>query len=478
MTAITTADRKAELGARRVAPERYELLEVLGQGAMGVVYKARDRELDRIVAIKTIHPEHTSRADFEAIAARLSREAMAAARLSHRGIVTVYDVGRVESAPYVVMEYVTGRTLSEVLEAGPLPPAKAAQVLLEVCRALEYAHAQGVVHRDIKSSNIMVDARWNTKLTDFGVARIVDKPANEAGMMIGTPAYMAPEQVRGDAGDARSDLFSVGVVLYEALTAARPFPGDDLARVLEDVVHLDPVPPRERNFAVSPALNAVVRRAMSKDPDDRYPDAAALALALTQAVAMTETPAVTSVVNLARRHNGVLVGSILATLSVGAAMYVATGGEDRAPRVEAIQEAPRPQRPPAPSRPPEAIAPADAAPAKATRPAPAAAATPKADPVAGRPAAAESAVAAPAGKPGCVSVNAVPFATVFVDGRRVGDTPEACVLVSPGRHRVQFQWAEQRSPEHTIVVESRHTRDSPLTASYDFRAGRFVSNSD
>ena len=486
MTPMTTLEPPADLSARRIAPERYELLEVLGQGAMGVVYKARDRELDRIVAIKTILPESSSRADFEAIAARLSREAMAAARLSHPAIVTVYDVGRVASAPYVVMECFIGRTLSELLEAGPLAPVKAVQVVLEVCRALEYAHAQGVVHRDIKSSNIMVDAQWNTKLTDFGVARIVDKPANEAGMMIGTPAYMSPEQVRGGATDARSDLFSVGVVLYEALTATKPFPDDDLATVLDHVVRLDPVPPRERNFAVSPALDAVVRRAMSKDREDRYPDASALAVALTQAAAMTEMAPVASLVRYARHHSGVLIGAVLAALSIGAAVYVATGSEERAPRTQAMRQAATPLGPAIPSEPREtmtrASAPATAAPATAAPvtavPVTAAPATPKADPVAGRPALSESAAPAPTGKPGCLSVNAVPFATVFVDGRRVGDTPEACVLVQPGRHRVQFQWVEQRSPEYVVVVESRHTNDSPLAVSYDFRAGRFVSNRD
>src|SRR5256885_189899 len=287
----STADAQLKLSARPVAAERYELLGVLGQGAMGIVYKARDRELDREVAIKTLQRQDArgSGADVEAIAGRLSREAMAAARLSHPGIVTVYDVGRFAGTPYVVMEYFTGRTLTELLESGPLSPDRAVHVALQVCRALAYAHGQGVVHRDVKSSNIMVDTGWHAKLTDFGVARIVDKPANDAGMMIGTPAYMSPEQARGGATDARSDLFSVGVVLYEALTGATPFPGTDLARVLDDVVRLDPVPPRERNFAVSPALDAVVRRVMSKAPDDRYPDAMSLAEALAQAGALSDT---------------------------------------------------------------------------------------------------------------------------------------------------------------------------------------------
>src|SRR5256885_10254711 len=153
----TSASAPAPSSARAIAPERYELLETLGQGAMGVVYKARDRELDRVVAIKTIQGQPG--ADFEAIAGRLSREAMTAARLSHPGIVAVYDVGRHAGTPYVVMEYFSGRTLTELLEKGPLAPDRAVQVTLQVCGALAYAHGQGVVHRDVKSSNIRSEER-------------------------------------------------------------------------------------------------------------------------------------------------------------------------------------------------------------------------------------------------------------------------------------------------------------------------------
>src|SRR2546422_804249 len=231
----STADAQLKLSAHPVAPERYELLGVLGQGAMGIVYKARDRELDREVAIKTLQRQDArgSGADVEAIAGRLSREAMAAARLSHPGIVTVYDVGR----------------------------------------------------------------------------------------FAGTPAYMSPEQARGGATDARSDLFSVGVVLYEALTGATPFPGTDLARVLDDVVRLDPVPPRERNFAVSPALDAVVRRVMGKVPDDRYPDAMSLAEALAQAGALSDTAPGGRALHHARRRTAVIAAALIA-LAVGAALYL------------------------------------------------------------------------------------------------------------------------------------------------------------
>ena len=438
----STADAQLKLSARPVAPERYELLGVLGQGAMGIVYKARDRELDREVAIKTLQRQDArgSGADVEAIAGRLSREAMAAARLSHPGIVTVYDVGRFAGTPYVVMEYFTGRTLTELLESGPLSPDRAVHVALQVCRALAYAHGQGVVHRDVKSSNIMVDTGWHAKLTDFGVARIVDKPANDAGMMIGTPAYMSPEQARGGATDARSDLFSVGVVLYEALTGATPFPGTDLARVLDDVVRLDPVPPRERNFAVSPALDAVVRRVMSKAPDDRYPDAMSLAEGLAQAGALSDTAPGERALHHPRRRTAVIAAALIA-LAVGAALYLPARFGDPA------------------SQEPTPVAPVEL---QASMELPRRAAAPEKE----------------VGTPACLSVNAVPFATVYVDGREKGDTPQACVRVGSGQHRVHFRWLQRRSPDHLVEVGAQHTADNPLRVSYDFRTGRFLSHAD
>jgi len=442
---MTSTSTYLELLGAAVVPDRYEVLGILGQGAMGVVYRARDRELDRVVAIKTLQ-RHEGDADV-----RLTQEAMAAARLSHPGIVIVYDVGRHAGTPYVVMEYLTGRTLTELLEAGPLPADRAVHVAIQVCHALAFAHAQGVVHRDVKSSNIMVDAGWHVKLTDFGVARIGDQSANDAGMMIGTPAYMAPEQARGAAGDARSDLYSVGVVLYEALTGQRPFPGADVARVLDEVMHVDPVPPRERNFAVSPALDAVVRRAMSKDVGDRYPDAASLAHALNQSVARPSSTA-----------GGALV-TVGVALALGAVLYLGI----RAPEPLMLQ------------REAGAVTTADAlrnartdtdTAARSDAPTPVEPTPPSA-----LPAAAEE---PPAGAPGCLSVNAVPFAAVYVDDRDMGDTPQACLRLTPGHHRVYFLWSSQRSPEHVVEMTSERAEDNPLRLSYDFRRARFLTHAD
>jgi Protein kinase domain/PEGA domain len=273
-------------------------------------------------------------------------------------------------------------------------------------------------------------------------------------MMLGTPAYMAPEQARGGIPDARSDLFSVGVVLYEALTGDKPFPGDDVAQVLHDVVHVDPMPPREKNFAVPPALDVVVRRAMSKEPGDRYAEATALAEALAQASPLVDAPAVERVLLHARRPTTVAVGVLLVVIGVWLGVYLRGRVAEPPP---ALSPAPAAAEPSGDvSRPRERV--------RAT--AATGAAAPRAEPE----------PPAPAGKPGCLSVNAVPFATVYVDGREMGETPQACVRLAPGRHRVVFEWSQQRSPEHVVEIGEQHTAEAALRVSYDFRAGRFRSD--
>ena len=485
MTRTVIGDHATDTApARPVRPPsgRYEFLDVLGEGAMGIVYRARDLELHRIVAVKTISPDAIHGADATAVIRRLYQEATAAARLTHPGIVTIYDVNAATGVPYVVMEYVKGRTLADLLVAGPLPPDKAAHVVVQVCHALQYAHGQGVVHRDVKSSNIMVDDAWHVKLTDFGVARVIDNQSAQTGVLVGTPAYMSPEQARGAEVDARSDLFSLGVVLYEALVGERPFPGDSVATVLDEVLRLEPLPPRERNVAVSPALDAVVRRAMCKEPRDRYPDAAAFADALTHALAVDHRRvAVTALrrgVRTARRHGAALVfgGFGVAALAV-AAFVVLPMGEDSAHGlatavsrdVTAAAVAASRDRASSPTGAAASVAAANPAAvgAQAEGPVPVAAADPAGE---GRPLAVPAAV-----RPGCLSVNAVPFATVHVDGRQVGDTPRACLRIGRGRHRLHFESMNQRSPEHVIVVDENHTSDNPLRVSYDFRTHQFLA---
>ena len=351
------------------------------------------------------------------------------------------------------------------------------------------------------------------KLTDFGVARVVGRRDGDS-MIVGTPAYIAPEHVQGRDADARSDLFALGVVLYEALTGERPFPSTDFATVLHEVVHLDPVPPRERNLAVSPALDAVVRRIMSKDPDDRYPDAATFGDALDQALADGLGPIARAWGVVGRQRAAAVLVVALAATAVGAAAWraaveppklVASASAERplatsgiepgapstmppaplnatappTPAVETTQHAAMEPTPPAvTTAPPAPMTPTPTAAGRASRPRVASAlvvarasvraseAEPAAAPALERPA---------NQKTGCLSVNAKPFATVYVDGRAVGATPHACLRVSIGRHRLVFESMDERSPEEVVVVGDEHTAEAPLSVSYDFRAHQFVA---
>jgi serine/threonine-protein kinase len=274
---------------------RYLVLSELGRGAMGKVYKARDPQLDRLVAIKTLRtdlglaPEIV--ADFKK---RFYREAMAAGRLNHPNIVAIHDVLEIAETPYIIMEYVDGRTLSTLLVAeGPLEPKRAVEIVVQACHALEYAHARGIVHRDIKPANILVSGGRDVKVSDFGIARISGTKFTQTGAMVGSPSYMSPEQVRGTQVDGRSDLFALGVVLYEILCGVDPFSGESPSTVLYKIVHEEPPPVPDRNPAVPPVLDAVIHRALAKDPDRRYPTARAFAEALKKAMEPAATGATT-----------------------------------------------------------------------------------------------------------------------------------------------------------------------------------------
>jgi serine/threonine protein kinase len=255
---------------------KFELLEELGSGSFGVVFRARDTELDRLVAIKLLRAGRlASRADLD----RFLREARSAAQLKHPGIVSLYEIGQTdEGVSYLVEEFVEGRTLADWLEKGRFAPREAAELVGCVADALDYAHRQGVIHRDIKPSNILLDDRGEPHLMDFGLAKreIDDKPVTPEGEVLGTPAYLAPEQAEGGRIDSRCDVYSLGVVLYEALTGERPFRGNRrmlLLQVLED----EPRPPRRLNDRIPRDLETICLRAMAKSPAKRYQTAGELA---------------------------------------------------------------------------------------------------------------------------------------------------------------------------------------------------------
>jgi serine/threonine-protein kinase len=253
---------------------RYEILTELGRGAMGVVYKARDPKINRVVAVKTISLAGQPPEEEREYRERFLREAEAAGRLSHPGIVTIFDVGEEPEtrAPYIVMEFVGGQSLEKLLlrDDSRLPLETALQLALELAEALDCAHGQGVVHRDLKPANILLTEDGRAKIADFGVAKLNLANHTLAGRALGTPAYMSPEQLNGEAVDGRSDLFSLGVVLYTVLTGFRPFQGNSALTVSFKVVNRDPVPATALNTDLPPGLDYIIARAMAKDAAQRY----------------------------------------------------------------------------------------------------------------------------------------------------------------------------------------------------------------
>lgn len=253
---------------------RYEISTELGRGAMGIVYKAYDPKINRPVAIKTISLVAADSTDEEACRARFFREAEAAGRLSHPRIVAIFDIGETPDtlSPYIVMEYIAGRSLEEILstEGASLPLPATLQLIQEVAEALDYAHLQGVVHRDVKPSNIIIGEDGHAKIADFGIAQLNVSDSGRPGRTWGTPAYMSPEQFTGELVDGRSDLFSLGVILYTMLTGHRPFQGNSALTVALKVQKHDPVPATAFNTELPPELDCVVARAIAKNPAERY----------------------------------------------------------------------------------------------------------------------------------------------------------------------------------------------------------------
>jgi eukaryotic-like serine/threonine-protein kinase len=250
--------------------DRYEVQGRIGVGGMAEVWRGYDRTLNRTVAIKTLLPQFARDASF---VDRFRREAQAAARLNHPGIVSVYDSGTDGETPYIVMQFIEGRTLADYLASGKtIPPMKATQVAKEIAEALAAAHAEGVIHRDIKPANVMVTRDGKVLVMDFGIARLISGPetAPQTSAVLGTASYLSPEQAQGHSVDARSDIYALGVVLYEMLTGRPPFTGDSPMAIAYKQVNATPEAPSSVNPAVPPELDAVVMRALSKNPANRY----------------------------------------------------------------------------------------------------------------------------------------------------------------------------------------------------------------
>ncbi|MBI5274836.1 MAG: serine/threonine protein kinase [Burkholderiales bacterium] len=270
---------------------RYELVRVLGKGAMGIVYEGKDPNLDRRVAIKTVKVENLSEEAAAEYEHRFRTEARSAARLQHPNIVSVYDSDRDGDIAFLVMEFVQGDDLKHHLDRGVrYSLEQSLKIIRDLLSALDYAHKQGIVHRDIKPANLMIEPSGRVKLTDFGVARIQDssEATRTQGSMVGTLKYMSPEQVQGQKIDSRADLFSVGVVLYQMLTDKRPFDGENDFSIIHQIIGHNPPPPSQFNAKLPPAIDAVVARGLAKNRDERFATARDFAVALQSAIRRAE----------------------------------------------------------------------------------------------------------------------------------------------------------------------------------------------
>ncbi|HOS97389.1 MAG TPA: protein kinase [Deltaproteobacteria bacterium] len=268
---------------------RYEITKELGKGSMGVVYEAHDPRIGRVVALKVLRQD---KADDEVLIKRFLREAKAIGRLSHPHIVTIHDVGEDNGNVYIAMEFLEGRPLNELIREQRFTIAEIVDMGIQMAQTLHYAHEKGVIHRDIKPSNIIIQPGCRIKITDFGIARVEDSTATlqtQTGEIMGTPAYMSPEQVVGKPVDRRTDIFSLGVVLYELSTGRRPFggPGKTLATLFNDIMQENPVEPAAVNAPaeVPAGVSAVIMKCLSKNADERYQTGQEVALALQDAMA-------------------------------------------------------------------------------------------------------------------------------------------------------------------------------------------------
>ncbi len=287
--------------------DRYELGEILGFGGMSEVHLARDVRLHRDVAVKVLRADLARDPSFYL---RFRREAQNAAALNHPSIVAVYDTGEAETPtgplPYIVMEYVDGVTLRDIVHTdGPIPAQRAIEIIADACQALNFSHQNGIIHRDVKPANIMITNTNAVKVMDFGIARAIADSGNsvtQTAAVIGTAQYLSPEQARGDPVDARSDVYSLGCVLYEILTGEPPFTGDSPVAVAYQHVREDPVPPSKRHGGISADLDAVVLKALAKNPENRYQTAAEMRADLVR-VHNGETPEAPKVLTDAERSS-------------------------------------------------------------------------------------------------------------------------------------------------------------------------------
>jgi serine/threonine-protein kinase len=481
---------------------RYQIECELGRGAMGRVYLAHDPTIGRRLAVKTIPLDRST----PELRARFQREAQAAGRLIHPNIVTIFDAGEHDGQLFLAMELVEGETLADTIAAGPLDAAQSISVGLQLAAGLEHAHQQGIVHRDIKSANVMV-AGATAKIMDFGVARLASAGLTATGQLLGTPAYLAPEVIRGETADARSDIFSLGVVLYECLTGHRPFDGDNISAVMYQVVNVTPAVPEAPGSGVPAALSALVMKAIEKDPANRFRSAGELAGALQECRAECGMSAAAPVVARGTRKLPVFARGPVATpaqdvsrtivapsaaaeptpspvrpgnssrsgalIAAGLALAAGIGfwsmrspdapGGPPEPGDAAPENSPAPAA--EPPRPRAASAPATAPREVPAAPAPATTPLPEAVPVeipapASAPASMLAAVPEPPPAPitGTLQVTSTPpGARILVNDRATGQVTPADIPLTPGRHKVRLEADGFSGQNRNVEIDAGET---------------------
>lgn len=316
---------------------RYRIVKELGKGTMGVVYQAHDPQIDRMVALKVLRPDRVTSGSF---VARFLKEARAIGRLSYANIVTIYDVGEDQGTIYIAMEYLKGEPLNEVVRSGCLTVPQCVDIARQVALTLDYAHRQGIIHRDIKPSNIIYTEEHQVKLTDFGIARIEDtsyEHQTQAGEILGTPVYMSPEQVMGHGVDGRSDLFSVGVILYEMIVGRRPFGGSNIAAIFRAITQDAPEPPTAVDPSIPKSLADLILKCLSKKPQDRFQTGAEMAEALSVVLTDAQNHPQLDPSQLAKKKLAVALAAaiFLFALGTGGFFYFANGlGVFSKPRIQ------------------------------------------------------------------------------------------------------------------------------------------------
>jgi serine/threonine protein kinase len=442
---------------------RYEILSVLGRGGMGTVYAARDRTIDDTVALKVLRPEIAGSAEFTQ---RFLSEVRLARRVSHPNVCRIHEYGEDGGLRFLVMELVDGRDLTRILRDGPLPKERALEIAIQAAEALSAIHAAGIVHRDLKTANLMIDRAGQVKLMDFGIAKHVGTgtPAAPSGYIVGTPEYMSPEQGRGRTVDARSDIYALGIVAYELHTGHVPFRAETPVGTL--LMHVEAEPPLD-DPALPPSVAGVLRRALAKDPADRFPTAAAMAEAL-RALGTTRP---------LRRKPAPMRSASLALAAVAIAAGLAWM------ILRATPPGPAPTTPPslAPS-PLVAAAPAESPvmeaspvtvaspPAVRGRPSPPAATPPPApEPTSATtlpPPITAPAIVAEAPRPAetptpppssGILVTVVPWADLSIDGVPQGQTPLARIEVAPGAHQLVLSHPDYRPWVRKVRVSAGET---------------------